>query len=78
MTEQITKYGPCPNCGGYIKPCKCEDIARIKRQDLKLICAKIEAMEHSGIFSLCPDVLATFKGAVAGALAEIEFEKLSS
>ena len=56
---------------------KCQDITRLKTQDLKLIRAKIEAMEHSGIFSLCPDVLEKMLGAVEGAIADIEIERIT-
>ncbi len=67
--------GVCPVDGG-VKP-DYQDTTRLKMQDLKLIRAKIEAMEHSGIFSLCPDVLEKMRGAVEGAIADIKISKLS-
>ncbi|MGB5217369.1 MAG: hypothetical protein WBN66_03625 [Smithella sp.] len=76
MTQQITKYGPCPDCGGYIKPCRCHDETRLREMDLKTIRAKVEALEHSGLFRRCPDVLAKINGAVEGALADIAIERI--
>lgn len=76
MPEQIIKYGPCPVCGVYIKPCKCQSPQKRRQQDLKFIREKINAMEYSGVFYTCPDVLEKIRGAVEGALADIEIERL--
>lgn len=45
-------------------------------RDLKEIRAKMEAMSHSGLFNRIPDVHAAINGAIAGALADIEFDRL--
>lgn len=48
------------------------------KRDLKEIRSKIEAMSHSGLFKYCPCVLEKITGAIAGKLADIEFERIKT
>lgn len=78
MTGQITKYGPCLECGEYKKPCKCQDETRLKEMDLKCIKSNIRSLELADMFRRCPDVLEKITGAGEGALADIKIDDLNN